>query len=335
MNEARIVITADADKAVKEIDRLKGAFSNGMKSVESSAAFATKAIGLLAAGGLALNFANSIKQAIDLADSLNKLSQRTGVAVENLSQLQYAAKLSDVSADLLTGSFKKLNVSIASGVAGDKEKIAIFQSLGITLTDTAGKTKSADKVMLELAESYSKAKDGAGKVALSNNLMGKSGEEMIPFLNGGKDAIIALMKEADKLGLTISTDFAKQAEEFNDNLFRMQQSSQKLTIALAGDFVSGLGKAMKAMADATIEGGKLQGIIAGIQMLLTGDDRHKNNVANLNSCWANKSSLCSFHTYTYVHAYAYVHVHVAIEIAIACPVHIYSCSCSLSRLLSL
>lgn len=281
MSEARIVITADAGKAVSEIDRLKGAFSNGMKSVESSAAFATKAVGLLAAGGLALSFANNIKQAIDLADSLNKLSQRTGVSVESLSQLQYAAKLADVSSDSLTISLKKLNVSIAQGVAGDKEKVATFKALGITLTDTAGRTKSADQVLLDLADTFAKSKDGAGKTAAAVALLGRAGDEMIPLLNGGKQAILALMNEAAKLGLTIGTDFAAQAEEFNDNLTRIQTSSQRLSIALAGDLVSGLGRAMKAMADAAVQGGALRGVIAGIQTLLTGDDLHKANVATV------------------------------------------------------
>lgn len=281
MADARIVIAADGSQAIGELDKLKAAFGSTMSSVQGSAALAAKAVGLLAAGGVALSFASSIKGAIDLADSLNKLSQRTGVATESLSQLQYAAKLADVSSESLTTALKKLNVSIAGGIAGDKEKLGVFQALGITLTDTAGKTKTADQVLLDIADTFAKSKDGAGKTAAAVALLGKAGDEMVPLLNGGKEGIIALMKEADKLGLTIGGDFAKQAEEFNDNLTRVEMGSKKLAISLAGDLVQGLGAAMKAMADAVIEGGKLQGVIAFIQTLLTGDDLHKANVATV------------------------------------------------------
>ena len=101
---------------------------------------------------------------------------------------------------------------------------------------------------------------------------------MIPLLNGGSQAILDLMKEADRLGLTISGDFAARAEEFNDNLTRIKTQSEKLAISLGGDLVDGLGKAMKAMADAVAEGNKLEGVVNFIQTLLTGDDRYKAQV---------------------------------------------------------
>ena len=249
MSDARIVIGADGSQAMAELERLKGAFSNSMTSIKDSTALATKAVGLLAAGGYALSFANSIKQAIDLADHLNKLSQRTGIATESLSQLQYAAKLADVSSDSLTTGLKKLNVSIANGIAGDKEKVAVFKALGVTLTDTSGKTKTADQVLLDLADTFAKSKDGAGKTAAAVALLGKAGDEMIPLLNGGGEALRELMKEADKLGLTISSDFAARAEAFNDNLTRLGTGGQKLAIVLGSDLVDALTLVVQALTD--------------------------------------------------------------------------------------
>lgn len=274
-----IELFANVARLAQDMEQVKKSVGGAMGAVEKAASVARGALIGLGAVGLATAFASSVKGAIDLADSLNKLSQRSGVAVETLSQLQYAAKLADVSNESLNTGLKKLNQSIAQGLAGDKEKVALFKSLGITLTDTAGSAKTADTVLLEMADTFSKAKDGAGKTAASMGLLGKAGDEMIPLLNGGSEALRALMQEADKLGLTISSDFAKQAEEFNDNLTKVQVAGQKAAILFGQDFVAGLGKAMKAMADATVEGGRLAGVIAGLQTLLTGDDRHKNNVA--------------------------------------------------------
>lgn len=274
MSEAKVSLSAE--------DKTRAAFASmqsGLKGLTTSAASVTGALGALGVAGAALTFAASIKGAIDAADQINKLSQRTGVAAEQLSQLQFAAKLSDVSTESLTSGIKKLNLSIAEGLAGDKAKIEMFRNLGISLTDASGKAKSADKVLLEMAGTFSTANDGAVKTAYAVGLMGKAGDEMIPLLNGGTAAIAEMMGKAEKLGLTISTDFAQQAEAFNDNLSLFEASTKTLSIAIAGDLVTSLGKATKAMADTAVEGGKLKAIWAGLLTLFTGDERHKNNVA--------------------------------------------------------
>ena len=273
-----IQLLANIARLQKDMDDAKRSVGGAMATIEKTVGGAVRAMGLLG-GALSIGaFVSMAKQAIDTADAINKLTQRTGLAAETLSQLQYAAKLADVSSDSLTTGIKKLNQSIAGGLAGDKEKLAVFKALGITLADTAGRTKTADQVLLEMADTFAKSRDGAGKTAAAIALLGKAGDEMIPLLNGGSQAILDLMKEADRLGLTISGDFAARAEEFNDNLTRIQTQSEKLAISLGGDLVDGLGKAMKAMADAVAEGNKLEGVVNFIQTLLTGDDRYKAQV---------------------------------------------------------
>ena len=273
-----IQLLANMARLQADMDTAKRSVGSAMSSIESAVAMAKGALIGLGAIGLATAFAQSVRGVIDLGDELNKLSQRTGVGVEALSQLRYAAKLSDVSAESLSTGLKKLNISIAEAGSGSKEKAEMFKALGVSVTDASGRTKAADQVLLDIADTFKISKDGAEKTAAAVKLLGKSGDEMIPLLNGGSEAIRAMKNEADKLGLTISADFAKQAEEFNDNLTRIQAASQKLSISLAGELIDGLSRAMKAMADATIEGGKLYGMYKGLQTLLTGDDMHKSNV---------------------------------------------------------
>ncbi|MBK5206127.1 MAG: hypothetical protein JJD98_12190, partial [Polaromonas sp.] len=270
-----VSLSANTVEFTKGMDKAAYQTEKAMREMRQQAKMVGAAMGVMA--GVAVGaMAVMVKRAIDSADDLAKMSQKTGLAVEQLSQLQHAAGLSGVENEALEKSIRLLNISIGEGLAGDKLRIAAFKSLGITQADLG---KGTQEVMMKMADAYSKAKDGAGKVAAGNVLMGKSSTDMIPLLNGGRVAIMELMTEADKLGLTISTDFAKSAEEFNDNLSRIETLSSRLAISLGSDLVNGLGKAMKAMADAVIAGGALSGVIAGIQTLLTGDDRHKNNVA--------------------------------------------------------
>jgi ribosomal protein L12E/L44/L45/RPP1/RPP2 len=99
-------------------------FTAGLKNAETGlAAFGrTAAAGLqlvavaATAAGVALGYA--VKHAIDHADALNKSAQKAGVTVEALSRLEYAAKLSDVSLEGLTGGLQKLSKSMADAASG-------------------------------------------------------------------------------------------------------------------------------------------------------------------------------------------------------------------------
>lgn len=273
--QLELQLYANVARLIEDMAKMESAVSGSLGRLEKGAQVAMNALSALGVGLSAAAFAGMVKGALDAADALNKLQQRTGVATEFLSQLQYAAKLADVSNESLATSMRKLNVSIAQGLAGDKEKIAVFRQLGVTTADLGQGTEA---VMMKMADAFAKAGDGAGKQAISLALMGKAGDDMIPLLNGGSAAIRDLMTEADRLGLTIGQDFAKKAEEFNDSITRVQASSGKLAIILAGELVEATGKAMKAFADASVEGGRLHGVIVGLNTLFYGDDRHQANV---------------------------------------------------------
>lgn len=257
-----------------EAGRMQGAFS------QAGSSFAALAGGF-AASAIALGFASKTKEAIDLADSFNKLSQKTGVAVEELSKLNYAAGLSDVSTESLQKGLRKLNLSISEAAAGSKEKIAVFNALGVSFKDASGNARQVDAVFKDLSEALSQSADGADKIAVGSNLMGKGFEDLVPMVNAGKKGLADMGDEAQKLGLAMGADFAKNAEEFNDNLRKLQLSSDGLFITLGGDLVKGLGDAAREMANAAVQGGTLAGVIAGIQTLLTGSDQYKNDKALL------------------------------------------------------
>jgi hypothetical protein len=222
--------------------------------------------GLLAGLGVSLTlgaFAALVKGAIDSADELNKLSQKIGISVEALSTLQFAAQLSDVGLDTLKTGLKGLSTNLTEARAGLGEGAALFQALGISVEDTAGNLKSSDTILLEIADRFASFEDGATKTALAVKLFGKSGMDMIPFLNQGASGIRALMQEAERLGLKLSTETAQAAEAFNDNLTALKASSSGLGISLATELLAPL----RVVTDAIREG---QGEATGFAAILGG-----------------------------------------------------------------
>lgn len=222
--------------------------------------------GLLAGLGVSLTlgaFAALVKGAIDSADELNKLSQKIGISVEALSTLQFAAQLSDVGLDTLKTGLKGLSANLTEARSGLGEGAALFQALGISVEDTAGNLKSSDTILLEVADRFASFEDGATKTALAVKLFGKSGMDMIPFLNQGASGIRELIQEAERLGLKLSTETAQAAEAFNDNLTALKASSSGLGITLATELLAPL----RVVTDAIREG---QGEATGFAAILGG-----------------------------------------------------------------
>jgi lambda family phage tail tape measure protein len=156
-----------------------------------------------------------------VGDEFFKLSQKTGVSVEALTALDYAAKLSDVSTEGLTKALQRLSVALFDSRFEGGEGGKALKSLGVAATDASGQIRPTEQVLLDLADQFANMPDGADKAALAMKLFGKEGLSIIPFLNQGREGITALMEEAQRLGLVMSEDVARASEVFNDNLTRL------------------------------------------------------------------------------------------------------------------
>lgn len=168
------------------------------------------------------SFAGLIKSTAELQDQLGKLSQKTGVGVEELSKLQYAAKLSNISADQLQTGLIKLSRGMIDTANDSGEARNALAAMGISIRNEDGTLKSNAIVLGEIADKFSGYQDGATKAALATKLFGKSGAELIPLLNGGSDGIKAAGDELERLGGVINKGMVKNATEFIDNMARLE-----------------------------------------------------------------------------------------------------------------
>ncbi len=157
----------------------------------------------------------------EVGEELNKLSQKTAVSVEALSALLYASELSDVSAESLTKALKFLSTAMFDAKVKGGEGSAALKAFGVSALDAQGQIRPTEQVLLDLAGKFAAMPDSAEKAALAVKLVGKNGWDMIPMLNQGRDGLTEMMEEAKRLGLVMSADAARAAEEFNDNMKRL------------------------------------------------------------------------------------------------------------------
>jgi hypothetical protein len=83
------------------------------------------------------------KSTIDLGGKISDTSARLGISAEELQQWTFAATQNGASVEDLTGFFEKLAISKKKAVAGDKDAIASFKALGVSM-DVLNKKKVAD-----------------------------------------------------------------------------------------------------------------------------------------------------------------------------------------------
>lgn len=210
-----------------------------LAELKKEAKVAGAAIGA-AFSAVAVAAAYMVKASIDSMDQMYKFAQQAGVNVEAFSSLSYAADLSGVSHEQLASAMTKLSKNMSDAVQGTGEAMKGFKALGIDVKNANGSLKSSDQVLTEIAGKLASYRDGTEKTALAVNLFGKAGAALIPMLNAGAGGLGELREEAERFGVVISTDAAKAAEEFNDDLSRLKARVEGVSIAIAGGFITSL-----------------------------------------------------------------------------------------------
>ena len=255
--QARIRITAQDDTGAA----FKQAQGN-IAALQSSAAQLVGSFGgALAAGGLAA----IVTSAIDAADNLRDLSQTTGVAIQGLGGLGFAASQNGGSLEGVASAAGKLNKTLAEAAAGSEKALEPFRLLGISIQDAAGQTKTADVIFAEVADRFATFSEGPEKSALAMRLFGKAGAEQIALLNEGGEALRANIEYYQQFS-KVNAELAASADAFNDTIGKIKLQGQSLGTTLAAELLP----ALQAVADEFLslqeEGGAFSFIASGVRV---------------------------------------------------------------------
>ncbi len=161
-------------------------------------------------------FSGVIGGVVDLGDALDEASQKTGVSVEELQELGYAAGLSGVSQEELNGTLGKLNKNIYAASQGSKQATKAFSTMGVSVKDAHGKLRPAADVLGDISDHFATLPDGPKKTALAMQVMGRSGANLIPVLNQGRTKLEELRQEFIDTGAEIDGPTAEAFGTLND-----------------------------------------------------------------------------------------------------------------------
>lgn len=217
IGELIINLKANTAAFASDIKKVSDLSFSSAKNIEKS----FRVIGGAAMAAFATVKAATYAMAVETAgygDELVKASQKTGIAVEQLSALRFAADLSDVSFDSLVGGLGKFAKGLAGLQNTTGQQGKAFAALGIETRNADGSIRPMHDLLLSVAERFSKTRDGAEKTAVAMSLFGRGGAALIPLLNEGSAGIGRMEEQAAALGMTFSEKDALAASEFHDSL---------------------------------------------------------------------------------------------------------------------
>lgn len=199
--------------------------------------------------------AETAREFAEWGDQMEHTTAQTGLTVEAVQQLQFAGKSAGLTAQDMDLSMVHLARSLYMAQQGSTQAVDAFRNLGISASDLKG--LSLDQTLSKIADAFQAHADGANKAAVAQALFGRSGYELIAFLDKGSSGIQSLRDEATKLGIVMGEDDVQQAVALHQQLVVMDSEMQTMKLRIGGELAPAFTSIAKAMVDVTGKGGPM------------------------------------------------------------------------------
>lgn len=252
--------TASLSSSMRALVAINGAQLFG--SIASSAISGARSL---------LSYADSQSQVID---SASKMASRLGMTYGEFAGLSLAADLAGVSMETIGKASQKAEIAFAKAAGGSKVATAAFAGLGLSVEELNG--MSASERFDAIAASIAAIPGEGQRAAAAVGVFGKAGAELLPLFSGGVDGIAQARKEAERLGLALTSTQGREVEAMNDSFTMVAKTVSGITQQV----VAYMAPAVRRISEAFVKmvgdiGGQTigqrigQGIIDGAKYLAT------------------------------------------------------------------
>jgi hypothetical protein len=232
-------VSAAVEKQRKDLSAGAGAGKGG--GLSSLLGLTGIGAGALSAAGVGGTVVALAKGALDAADNLTKLSDRTGIAIEGLQRLQAVAEPSGNSLDQVASAVNQFQKRLSEG---SKDTVSALGEIGLSIGQL--RALSPDEQFFAIANGIQSIKDPAEQTRIAMELFGKSGAELLPTLKADIDGL----KDST---LKMSTESAKAWDDLGDAILRWK-----------GNAIAAIGEVGGQILRLRTEGGPEFGFIMGL-----------------------------------------------------------------------
>jgi hypothetical protein len=176
----------------------------------------------------------------NLSVELTKLSEKTGLTVDEVIKLRSASEVLDANFDSMTIGFKKLSTelnlastaNLPNSSKAAKEAAAVFTALGVDVKKAA---QDPFQAVQQLSKTFSGLPDGVTKTAAATLLFGRGASEWIPVLDKLNPALSLTAKSSQDLATALGggKGIVESAEKIRADLVNFKNESDALEVALS------------------------------------------------------------------------------------------------------
>ena len=177
----------------------------------------------------------SVAQFVRVGSAFDDMAKRTGVSVEALSTLSYAAKLSDTSIESVQGGLMKMAKLMGEVRSGSAQAAEKLQALGLSTTQMLAANPEQQFKMV--ADAIAGISDPSQQAAAAMEIFGKGAGDLLPLLQMGGKGIEYMQQKGVEFGAMITDDMAVSAAELGDSIDNLLTSFTGLAMVI-GSFVA-------------------------------------------------------------------------------------------------
>lgn len=214
---------------IRAVDQATGTLASVVENLSASSHSFERVGEAAAHAGEAIT--DALKEAVftakEYGEEVDRLSKTTGIGVETIERLGFAAQQEHASLESLATGLRFLSRHMTEAAVKGGAAAGPFEMLGVQITDLRGRLLPADQVLLQIAERFHQLPNGPMKAALAMEIFGRSGAQLVPFLSMGRAEIERLGQRAQELGIVLSGTQVSALESLGD-------AFDELTTAIKG-----------------------------------------------------------------------------------------------------
>lgn len=222
-----VKMAADSAQMRSELERVKKDVK-GTDSVLSQLTSNFKLLGGVAAG---ISFGALINQALQAASALNDTAIKTGISIDALQRLQFAAGLSGGSLENVSGAVGRMQKALITAGEGSKEATEALNRLGLSANQILA--LSPDKQFEAIAVAIAAIEDPAARTTAAMALFGKSGAELVPTLVAIGTNSEEINAQLSAIGGPVTAEAIAKVDTLGDQLDILKTAGKNTAIELA------------------------------------------------------------------------------------------------------
>lgn len=232
------VLDTVADKLGVKLPDGISKFTGGLGKIPASTAAAAAGIAAVVAAGIKLErkLMDVTKESAAAAKELEALSLQSGVSAQDLQAFQYAEDFLDVSTDTLTDSLKDLTTKMSDAKDGNEEVIAMFDQLGVSVTDAGGNLRDSYDVFLDVIDGLGEMSNQAERDALAMGLINENAQKLNPLIEQGSASLKKYADEAENVGYILNNDQLKALTAVDEAQNRLLKSQEAVSKQISAEY---------------------------------------------------------------------------------------------------